>query len=589
MTNTRKIKTGRGTRKAGGRMRGQDPDASMMDVGGGGGPVRRSTRQRGRGGVRPGMSGRGPAGLGGSDYKVQIKGYNMKTNRQELLKFLQEKTRNNFRFISYDYTSRKAMMSFATMKEAAEVAKLNGITFNKQKLMVKLLNVQQNAVVPKQHLQVLGDYISKHFDPNSKYLDLGNLANQPEIMAAGVKIRWTERSFTNSLFRLMRPMIEAQKTEVVTISFANNGITALQGFFSLHREAPKVINLSFEGNLIKDAKDLDALKGYTSLREIILRGNPLHQQLSPSEYEVAIRTKWPRLQFLDGVELQGTFHVPETSVALPPLSRSFFDSADNQSFAEDFLTKFFPMFDKDPQQLIDVYSDNSVFSLTAGGPRKKWKDMNAYSAHNRNLEVIKDTDRKVKYLRHGKIDIIYIFNHNFVKPRETPMDKLTVECFVLEGVSSTPMLQLHTHGVMLEGKGKYPKAFDRTFLLGIVPGSAHPIIMNDILVIRPYPPPPLLKETLAATQPRPATPPPSMVQPLPVAPVSPTLLPAVAPAAISPVAAGGDPQEMLVIQLSTQANLDPGLARQCLNELNWDLAASLARVAEMRAAGQLPA
>lgn len=71
-----------------------------------------------------------------------------------------------------------------------------------------------------------------------------------------------------------------------SISFANNSFTTLSSLHLLPKFLPQLKNISFQNNELRLWKDLEAIiphdpkhkEAVSSIREIILMGNPVHDQ-----------------------------------------------------------------------------------------------------------------------------------------------------------------------------------------------------------------------------------------------------------------------------------------------------------------------
>jgi nuclear RNA export factor len=71
-----------------------------------------------------------------------------------------------------------------------------------------------------------------------------------------------------------------------SISFANNNFTTLSSLHLLPKFLPQLKNISFQNNELRMWKDLEAIiphdpkhkEAVSSIREIILMGNPVHDQ-----------------------------------------------------------------------------------------------------------------------------------------------------------------------------------------------------------------------------------------------------------------------------------------------------------------------
>lgn len=110
-------------------------------------------------------------------------------------------------------------------------------------------------------------------------------------------------------------LISEHGQQVETVSLAKNDFKTLYPVATLAEYLPNVKNLSLEGNDIKWAKDLSfKTRGpqgnFSSLKELILNGNPVHDNAiaagNQEGYRAEVLARFPQLTMLDRVPVSQT-------------------------------------------------------------------------------------------------------------------------------------------------------------------------------------------------------------------------------------------------------------------------------------------
>jgi len=240
-----------------------------------------------------------------------------------------------------------------------------------------------------------------------------------------------------------------------------------------------------------------------------------------------VTRRFPALKYLDRVKLQPviSFDIPSYVLhsVLPPAQPSFFDSAQQQSLVVDFLKKwvpflsvlsvlsglsglpssllsppllkrsscafkfgrFFELYDKNRQGLLEVYTDFSFFSLavsTIDSPKEKdkQKSLQNYLQTSRNLlrvseaalpsfvrqchlgahslthnhTQIEDMERRVELLQKGRVEIVHMQSQLPASLHQ--VQTFTIDSYALPPVGTLQVIALNIHGHFWEGM---PKAY----------------------------------------------------------------------------------------------------------------------------------
>lgn len=161
------------------------------------------------------------------------------------------------------------------------------------------------------------------------------------------------------------------------------------------------------------------------------------------------------------------------------------------------IFRFFSCFDQNRQGLANLYSDDSVFTLSINPfPSEKPsisrsnRNFDAWWHENRNLDRVRQSDRRQNMLKIGSQNIIGAFlklpstSHPVGDNQKFIIDSLSLQSFT--GIQ----LMVTVHGELTEAN-QIKRSFDRTFI--IVPSnptskaaaSGIPYtLLNDQLVIR---------------------------------------------------------------------------------------------------------
>jgi len=269
--------------------------------------------------------------------------------------------------------------------------------------------------------------------------------------------------------------------------------------------------------------------------------------------------RFSTLKYLDGQKVAPLieFGLPThlSTPDLPPIKGYLSDTPDTQRLVEEFLQKFFALYDAQSRdKLLDIYSDSALFSMstsTASAVKDKQHFvLTAYKQKSRNLVIVKDLDRRVSMLHSGRVAIVHCLN-SLPQTRHS-YDNMRIDAYVLPNIGSTPVLCINLQGDFYEVSAKENRSYDRTLLLAPCPPNSPAavqgrpvIIMNDQLHVRHYAPLPPIAATTTTTTTTTTT------------STTATILPA------------PSPQLQLIEKLSFITRLKPDYARQCLEQNLW--------------------
>lgn len=179
-------------------------------------------------------------------------------------------------------------------------------------------------------------------------------------------------------------VVKAKCPTIVTLDLGLNGFRSLQCMKGLANAAPKLTNLSFEGNDVKNLGELGHIKALTAVRNLVLAGNPGLKKFPKTaagrcNYERQIRKFFPELRQLDGAAVSSSVPLAPKEHHLPEQFRGIIGS---------FVAKYFAALSEPGRpNLPFAFGPTSMFSLTVltGGSKLS----RVYVEMNRNLQRAK--------------------------------------------------------------------------------------------------------------------------------------------------------------------------------------------------------
>eukprot|EP01103_Thecamoeba_quadrilineata_P014763 TRINITY_DN4483_c0_g1_i1.p1 TRINITY_DN4483_c0_g1~~TRINITY_DN4483_c0_g1_i1.p1 ORF type:complete len:489 (-),score=75.91 TRINITY_DN4483_c0_g1_i1:159-1625(-) len=290
-------------------------------------------------------------------------------------------------------------------------------------------------------------FLSK-YSPETQCLDLSNLDKE--------KCNFNQVGPKKSLAKF----IEEKCKDVKSLSLASNGISKLQGFRLIMRQAQSLANLSLEGNELSNFKELDNLRPMT-LELLMLSSNPFCED--NATYVSEIQNRFPKLKYLDLKELSSTtLETPistttTTTTTIPLEVPKYIESGMEEGLVTGFVTRFLEAFDKNREKLMEVYSPQATFSLTCEDPQ--------YVTLSRNLIKVNDDAQRMNLLKIGNIVIAQLIWA--LPPTIHKLESLSVEAAMLPAFLPTNnhVLSINLHGFILEVGTNVVREFDRVMLL----------------------------------------------------------------------------------------------------------------------------
>lgn len=519
-----------------------------------------------------------------------VQGVTPETKIQDLVEFLQNKAEQPFTVSESYITDGKAFLVIDNRQESIAVQKLSGIRYNQEKLLIRSVKYSGPSAMTEKYKGALVALVEPRFNAQANYLNLSKLQG---IEVEGFKIDFNNLSTMRTLWSVI-----AQKCPTVsTINLASNRIHNLNAFKDLTNHFSGLVNLSLEENNISDFKQLDNLK-QIKLRELVLAGNPISAELDEATYRSQVTRRFPALKYLDRVKLQPviSFDIPTYVLqsVLPPSQPSFFDSPQRQTLAVDFLRKFYELYDKNRQGLLEVYTDFSFFSLTTGAlerlsEKEKQKNLSEYLQASRNLLKVEDMERRVERLQTGRVNIVHLLST--LPASHHQLEHFTVDSYMLPPVGTLQIMAVNVHGHFWEVETGVNRSFDRSFLLTPAPPGSRAlqyglpvVVMNDMLHVRNYV---QTSGDAQAKAPQIGSPGPSLSLPPSSLSLTPTKSTVPLFGSTSSFTSSTSSED-LVQKLSYVTDMNAATARTCLERNGWDYAKALANFYELKGKGLVP-
>ncbi|KAG0148217.1 hypothetical protein CROQUDRAFT_714639 [Cronartium quercuum f. sp. fusiforme G11] len=377
-------------------------------------------------------------------------------------------------------------------------------------------------------IDILRKLLEARWDPVTRLLDLGNLAQDKILKAGGIPApgeKGAPQKTASAIWKLCHEMYP----NIRSLSLAENNLSTLRpmSIGSLVATLPDLENISLAGNRLTAFSELnpfsptvggggDQKSGLHHLRELILKGNPIRTNAEKEganglqTYLTETCRRFPSLQVLDGEAIDPAFKAslppiqerittlpnrPDTTKIgpgpEPPLplqiKSAFFDNESTSSVISNFCLKYFNALDSDRNSLIDAYATQSTFSLAASTylpiraklsgltrnsssmPAQQAPAWHEYINLSRNIARLKGPKLSER-ISNGPAEIIKTLKliPNTKHPLSEP-DK-----FVLDGWQMPSMIgslnentiYVTIHGEFTELPNLTVRSFDRTFLLG---------------------------------------------------------------------------------------------------------------------------
>ena len=288
-------------------------------------------------------------------------------------------------------------------------------------------------------------------------------------------------------------------------------------------------------------------------------------------YVSSMRKKFPKIVKLDGHVLPPPikFEV-ESTTSLPEVKGSVFGNEQVKNLVVTFLKQYVEIFDSDAkegrQKLMDAYHEEAVFSLSVFyNDLVSGKGFGPLMQESRNLKKVRDSFRRNKGLKSGKLNIVACLGQLPKTQHDTT--SLTIDV----NHTSDSMLSFTMTGVFKE-KDSTPdggplRAFSRTFVA--VPHGQGIVIVNDILILT-NPSQDQVKDSFKNPAPTPSS------SPVPsTSVVNPGLT--------------EELQQQMVVQFANQSTMNEEWSARCLIENLWDYDKAAKVFLEAKEKGAIPA
>lgn len=435
--------------------------------------------------------------------------------------FLVQKSKKQWEPIDVKLDQGQMLITVNDPIIARILVRLDGYIFGTQQLRIRLFNNPTLPMTPVVEsnkklttIDILRNFLLSRWNSELKFLNLDDMSSDPILKKSAIKPPGAPGS--NAIVGpAMMKLAGEMFADVITISFARNHLKNVQQISTLAQYLPNVQNISFQDNLIKDYANLEAISGtgkLKNLREILLAGNPIResetkQRGNDRAYIRNMVKRFPSLVLLDGVPVQlsaeeiATVH--KTGSILPADNKpSFFDNEISQDAANDFIFKYYQLFDSNRSALSGIYDSNATFSITSNIKlrsqqklRRKDKkklmddeDKLTWITLSRNL-MGKSKKQEGKGLMVGPETI----GSTICRLPNTIHDMQKAEDFVVDAHQTPVGLLVNLHGEFKEEESAPPYSFDRTFLLrsattetpAMAAGWPY-VVMSDMLCVRDY-------------------------------------------------------------------------------------------------------
>lgn len=431
-----------------------------------------------------------------NEVKVEFRNWQA-GSRDNLVDFIFKKTRiplNNVR------VSGPVLHAVVNKTDSRVLAKYNGIRFAGSSLDIRVLDSENNnnngggqSSETRHTIQLLDDYLNNHYNADLKLLNLDNMPNDPFLVSNGL---FSSESTQSKIFPALMKIAENRLSTVESVSLGSNGLSNVSVVTTLAATYPRLKNLSLANNNISNIDALDPWRHkFTHLRELILSGNPI--TASPT-YQPDILKLFPRLVVLDGQVIRDESQLDLIRMPVS-IRHNFSENNEIGNIAGNFLATFFELYDRDRSQLMQLYDDQSTFSLnlnsnslrqlggTGGMQHSNTNDWSAYIPLSRNLFKITSSNGRLSRLSVGPQSIAHVFQrlpptqHDLKAPEKFSVDIWNVKDIRTVGDQA---IMIYVHGEFLE-QNNNKRSFDRSLVL--LPGpTGNMIVTSDMLTIRPY-------------------------------------------------------------------------------------------------------
>ncbi|OMJ28786.1 mRNA export factor mex67 [Smittium culicis] len=407
-----------------------------------------------------------------------------------LRKYLIKKTNNQVTILKLSPSDSGAVVVVNSHSQADKLLALNGSLYFGKAIIIELADSETSSksLIHK----VILKFLETRILADSTALNLQQLNSDPILLELGIN-----------------PIIETKESKVIK----SNPISSLKelDFFSV----------------------TGSTKSLSELRELILidttaRNYELSLPDGDNSYIKQVTVRFPSIEILDLVVLspeirsyaaeeskkleksntnkhKSDSYLPSIKLKswdqIASIYPSFSDSPESTSLAQGFIAGYFQLYDKNRSDLVNVYSDDAIFSLNVNVSSvsniKQQSNISNYIKYSRNLTRIKNRGKRTETLITGnqkiceKIKELPASSHNL-----SDASKITFDCWSMvlkfNSTELTNCIMLVVHGMFNEiDNPSNVFSFDRTFILSEAPPTSLAfsngwpcIIKRDLFTIR---------------------------------------------------------------------------------------------------------
>ncbi|CAD1780493.1 similar to Saccharomyces cerevisiae YPL169C MEX67 Poly(A)RNA binding protein involved in nuclear mRNA export, component of the nuclear pore [Maudiozyma barnettii] len=303
---------------------------------------------------------------------------------QDLLNFI---SRNARVTLSNASIEGPLIVGYVQSKDQSDsIMKWNGANFAGNKLKFELLDGQGGT---SNTIEFLRQFIINRYDPQTKMLNLGGLAQDPILIQKGM---FNNLSTQSRMFPAMMKVASKEPQLIVeSVNLADNKLKDINVVSSLPQSFPNLKNLCLANNQIMRLNSLESWKNkFKNLRELLMTNNPI---TSNNSYRSEMLRVFPKLAILDNVMVRDAAKLDSIFNFPIKLQQFYFENDQLGQSSTDFVTNFLNFWDSDRSQLLNLYSPQSQFSVSANtsvpASTIKDADQNAsfgyYLPHSRNI------------------------------------------------------------------------------------------------------------------------------------------------------------------------------------------------------------
>ncbi|EJS41397.1 mex67p [Saccharomyces arboricola H-6] len=402
--------------------------------------------------------------------------------------------------------------------EAESLMKWNGVRFAGSNLKFELLDGSGASAGTSDTISFLRGVLLKRYDPQTRLLNLGALHSDPELIQKGV---FSSISTQSKMFPAMMKLASTESSLVVeSVNLADNQLKDISAISTLAQTFPNLKNLCLANNQIFRFRSLEVWKNkFKDLRELLMTNNPI---TTDKLYRTEMLRLFPKLVVLDNVivrdeqKLQSVYSLPMK------LQQFFFETDALGQSSTDFATNFLNLWDNNREQLLNLYTPQSQFSISVDSTippstvveSDQTPSFGYYMSSSRNISKVSSEKSIQQRLSIGQESMNSIFkalprtkHHLQDQPNEYSMETISypqINGFIITlhgffeetgkpeleankktGKNNYQKNRRYNHGYNSTSNNKLSKkSFDRTWV--IIPMNNSVIIASDLLTVRAY-------------------------------------------------------------------------------------------------------